>query len=314
MTTKKEKQLKKARSQEPVNEKAVIRKLSLSSVIGNAVLSGFKLFAGIFGNSGAMVSDAIHSFSDVLTTLIAWIGVKVSKKAADASHPYGHERLECVASLVLGVVLMITGIGIGKAGVENIVSGAYKTLTIPNAIALAAAIISIVGKEAMYWYTRHYAKLINSAAFMADAWHHRSDAFSSVGSLIGIAGAMLGFPVMDSVASVIICLFIIKVAYDIIKDGLNKMLDTSCGEAFEKQLFDFISSQEDVVCVDLLRSRMFGNKIYIDLEIAVNDKKTFREAHEVAEHVHEEVERKYPNIKHIMIHVNPTEKVSDRLE
>lgn len=308
MTTKKEKQLKKAHAQGPVNEEAAIRKLSLSSVIGNAVLSGFKLFAGIFGNSGAMVSDAVHSFSDVLTTLIAWIGVKLSKKAADASHPYGHERLECVASLVLGIVLMITGIGIGKAGVEKIVSGAYKTLAIPSAIALAAAILSIVGKEAMYWYTRYYAKLIHSAAFMADAWHHRSDAFSSVGSLIGIAGAMLGFSVMDSVASVIICLFIIKVAYDIIKDGLNKMLDTSCGEAFEKQLLDFISSQEDVVCVDSLRSRMFGNKIYIDLEIAVDGEKSLREAHEVAEHAHEEVERNFPDIKHIMIHVNPTPK------
>lgn len=308
MTTKKEKQLKETNSQGNVNEEAVIRKLSLSGVVGNAVLSGFKLFAGIFGNSVAMISDAVHSFSDVLTTLIAWIGVKVSKKAADASHPYGHERLECVASLVLGIVLMITGIGIGKSGVENIVSGAYKTLTIPSAIALAAAIISIVGKEAMYWYTRYYAKLINSAAFMADAWHHRSDAFSSVGSLIGIAGAMLGFPIMDSAASVIICLFIIKVAYDIIKDGLNKMLDTSCGEIFEKQLFDFFSSQEEVVCVDSLRSRMFGNKIYIDLEITVDGEKNLREAHEVAEHVHEEVERKFPDIKHIMIHVNPTEK------
>lgn len=288
-----------------VNEAAVIRNLSLVSVVGNAILSGFKLFAGIVGNSGAMISDAIHSFSDVLTTLIAWIGVKVSKRAADNSHPYGHERLECVASLFLGLVLLATGIGVGKVGVENILSENYETLAIPSTIALVAAIISIVGKEAMYWYTRYYAKLINSAAFMADAWHHRSDAFSSIGSLIGIGGAMLGFPVLDSVASVVICVFIVKVAYDISKDALVKMLDTSCGEDYEKKLTEYIADQKDVMGVDMIRSRMFGNKVYIDLEISVDGDKSLREAHEVAERVHKGVEHTFSDIKHIMIHVNP---------
>ena len=295
---------------QPVNEAAVIRNLSLVSVIGNAILSGFKMFAAIVGNSGAMISDAIHSFSDVLTTLIAWIGVKVSKRNADHSHPYGHELLECVASLVLGIVLLSTGIGVGKTGLENILSGNYETLVVPGAIALVAAIISIVGKEAMYWYTRHYAKLIHSAAFMADAWHHRSDAFSSIGSLIGIGGAMLGFPVMDSVASVVICVFIGKVAYDITKDALVKMLDTSCGESYEKELRDYIASQQGVAGVDLLRSRMFGNKVYIDLEISVDGDKSLREAHAIAEQVHQEVEHRYSDVKHIMIHVNPTESTS----
>ena len=291
----------------PVNEAAIIRNLSLVSVVGNAVLSGFKLFAGIVGSSGAMISDAIHSFSDVLTTLIAWIGVKASKRAADHDHPYGHERLECVASLILGLVLMATGIGVGKVGVENILSGNYETLAVPGVIALAAAVVSIVGKEAMYWYTRFYAKLINSAAFLADAWHHRSDAFSSIGSLIGIGGAMLGFPVMDSVASVVICLFIIKVAYDISKDALVKMLDTSRGADYEKQLSDFIRRQEGVAGVDLLHTRMFGNKVYIDLELSVDGSKSLREAHAVAEQVHGEVERAFPDVKHIMIHVNPAD-------
>lgn len=289
----------------PVNETAVIRNLSLVSVVGNAILSGFKLFAGIVGNSGAMISDAIHSFSDVLTTLIAWIGVKVSKRAADDSHPYGHERLECVASLILGLVLLVTGVGVGKVGVENILSGDYQTLAIPSTIALVAAIVSIIGKEAMYWYTRYYAKLINSAAFLADAWHHRSDAFSSVGSLIGIGGAMLGYPVLDSVASVVICIFIVKVAYDISKDALVKMLDTSCGEEYEKKIMEHVSTQEDVMSVDMIRSRMFGNKVYIDLEISVDGDKSLREAHEVAERVHQDVEHTFSDIKHIMIHVNP---------
>lgn len=296
---------------QPINEKAIIRNLSLVGVIGNTILSGFKMFAGIVGNSGAMISDAIHSFSDVLATLIAWIGVKVSKRAADQSHPYGHERFECVASLVLGIVLLATGIGVGKVGIENIFSGNYETLAVPSTIALVAAIISIVSKEAMYWYTRYYAKLINSSAFLADAWHHRSDAFSSIGSLIGIGGAMLGFPVMDSVASAVICIFIVKVAYDIIKDAVIKMLDTSCDEDYEKKLTESILAQEDVLGVDMLRTRMFGNKVYIDLEISVDSNKSFQEAHDVAEHVHKNVEQQFSDVKHIMIHVNPSNNVGD---
>lgn len=290
-----------------LDENAVIRRLSMVSLIGNALLSGFKLLAGVWGHSGAMISDAIHSFSDVLTTFIAWFGVKVSRRAADASHPYGHERLECVASLLLGIVLMGTGIGVGRAGLETIFSGQYETITPPGTIALVAAVLSIVSKEAMYWYTRYYAKLIRSDAFMADAWHHRSDAFSSIGSLIGIGGAMLGFPVMDSVASVVICVFILKVAYDILKDAVVKMLDTSCGEQYEEELQKFVSEQKDVVCVDTLHSRMFGSKVYVDLEIEVDGSKTLQEAHDVAERVHTELERRFPDIKHVMVHLNPAE-------
>lgn len=287
------------------SESAIIRRLSWVSLSGNALLSAFKLLAGVTGHSGAMISDAIHSFSDVLTTLIAWVGVKMSQKAADSDHPYGHERMECVAALALGLVLLVTGLGVGRVGLENILSRRYEVLPIPGAIALAAAVVSIAGKEAMYWYTRYYAKQINSAAFMADAWHHRSDALSSVGSLIGIGGAMLGLPVLDSVASVVICLFILKVAYDILRDALAKMLDTSCGESYERSLEDFVARQTGVVCVDMLHSRMFGNKVYVDLEIGVDGSKTLREAHAVAERVHTEVEHQFPDVKHVMIHVNP---------
>lgn len=221
-------------------------------------------------------------------------------------HPYGHERMEGVASLILGLVLLATGIAIGKAGVQNILTGSFETLAIPSAIALVAAVISIIGKEAMYWYTRYYAKKIHSAAFLADAWHHRSDAFSSIGSLIGIGGAMLGFPVMDSVASVVICIFIVKVARDISKDALTKMLDTSCGRDYEKKLTEDILTQEGVLGVDMLRTRMFGNKVYIDLEISVDGNQSLREAHDVAERVHKSVEQRFSEVKHIMIHVNPS--------
>lgn len=289
------------------HEDAMIRRTSLVGIVGNIILTAFKLFAGLVGNSGAMVSDAVHSLSDVLATFIAFLGVRLSKKAADQEHPYGHERFECVASLILGVILLATGLGIGKVGIEKIIAGNYETLAAPSTIALVAAIVSIVTKEAMYWYTRYNAKKLNSAAFMADAWHHRSDAFSSIGSLIGIGGAMLGVPVLDPVASVVICLFILKVAFDILKDSISKMLDSSCDEGYESELRQFIESQEDVVRVDVLRTRMFGNKVYIDVEIAVDGNLLLRDSHAIADRVHDLVEAKYPDIKHIMIHVNPAD-------
>ena len=305
MTTNKENRTEIVPSKVGINENAIIRHISLVGIVGNVALSAFKLFAGIAGNSGAMVSDAVHSLSDVFATFIAFLGVRLSKKAADKEHPYGHERFECVASLLLGVILLITGLGIGKAGLEKIFAGSYGTLAIPSMIALMAAIVSIVSKEAMYWYTRHYAKVLNSPAFMADAWHHRSDAFSSIGSLIGIGGAMLGFPIMDSIASVVICLFILKVSYDILQDAIAKMLDTSCGEDYEKALTAYIAAQENVVQVDLLHSRMFGNKTYIELELQVDGNLPLREAHAIAERIHDSVEAHFSEIKHITIHLNP---------
>lgn len=285
----------------------IVRRLSLVGIVGNVALSSFKMAAGILGSSGAMISDAIHSLSDVFATFIAFLGVKLSKKAADNDHPYGHERFECVASLALGAILLATGLGIGAVGARNILAGNYDMLAVPGAIALAAAIVSIVVKESMFWYTRHHAMRIQSAAFMADAWHHRSDAFSSIGSLIGIAGAMLGFPVLDSVASVVICLFILKVAYDIMKDAISKMLDTACDPCFEAELRMRVAQQPGVAQIDELHTRMFANKVYVDLEIGMAGNRPLRECHAVAQQIHDSVERDFPSVKHIMIHINPAD-------
>lgn len=288
-------------------EDRMIARISTVTILGNVLLSAVKLFAGIAGHSGAMVSDAVHSLSDVGTTAIAFLGVRLSRKEADREHPYGHERMECAASLILGTILFLVGFGIGWEGLTKITARAYDTLAVPGKIALAAAFLSILSKEAMYWYTRHYALLLDSAAFMADAWHHRSDALSSVGSLIGIGGAMLGFPVLDPVASLVICLCIFKVAFDTMKDAFDKMLDTSCGKEYESRLSAFITNQPDIVRLDSLRTRMFGSKVYVDLEIAMTGTKTLQEAHAVAERIHDAVEETFPSIKHIMIHVNPAD-------
>ena len=292
-----------------MEEQKIVRKLSYVGIFGNVILAAFKLFAGIIGKSGAMVSDAVHSLSDVFATFIAYIGVKLSRQKEDAEHPYGHERLECVASLTLGLILAGTGIGIGYTGIRNLFL-APETLEIPTFLPLIAAVVSIIVKEGMFWYTMFYAKKLNSAAFKADAWHHRSDAISSVGSFIGIGLAKLGLPFMDSVASLLICLLILKVAYDIIKDAVTKMLDTSSGKDTEQSIQGFIEEQPGVRHVDLLRTRQFGSKIYVDLEIAVKRDISLVDAHAIAEQVHSSVEQQFPNVKHVMIHVNPEEENS----
>ena len=261
------------------------------------------LLAGVFAASGAMISDAVHSASDVFSTILVMIGIRLSGKEADREHPYGHERMECVAAILLAVVLAITGWEIGVSGLKKIVAGHYGSLAVPGV--LAAAVLSILVKEWMYWYTRFYAKKINSSALMADAWHHRSDSLSSVGAFVGILGARLGFPVMDPLASVVICLFILKAAYDIFRDAIDKMLDTACDPSLEQELREFVLRQQGVQGVDLLRTRTFGSRIYVDVDITANGDMTLREAHGIAERVHEGIEKQFTQVKHIMVHVNP---------
>ena len=286
-----------------MEEKLIIKRMSYVGILGNVFLAAFKLFAGILGRSGAMISDAVHSLSDVFATFVAYLGVRLSRQPEDEEHPYGHERLECVASLILGLILAGTGFGIGYTGIHKLVS--KEELEIPTILPLIAAIVSIVSKEAMFWYTMYYAKKMDSSAFKADAWHHRSDAISSVGAFIGIALAKIGFPFMDPVASLIICMFILKVAFDISKNALDEMIDSSGGEELEQNIRNFVSIQPGVVNIDLLHTRKFGNRIYIDLEIAADRNISLIEAHEIAENVHSKVEQEFPNVKHVMIHVNP---------
>lgn len=285
----------------------VANKVSFVTIIGNILLSVMKLIAGFIAHSNAMISDAIHSASDVFSTFVVIIGIKLASKKADKEHPYGHERLECVASIVLSMVLFITGFGIGAAALKNITSGDYNNIVVPGILALVAAIVSIVSKEAMYWYTRYNAKRIDSSALMADAWHHRSDAFSSIGALIGIAGARLGFPIMDSIASLIIFVFIIKAAYDIFKDAIDKMVDHACDDDTVNQIRECVMKHEDVLGIDMLQTRIFGNKIYVDLEISTDGSYTLSKAHTIAESVHDDIEKSFPKVKHIMVHVNPAD-------
>lgn len=280
-------------------------KVSLVSIIGNLILSTLKLIAGIVAHSSAMVSDSVHSASDVFSSIVVIIGVALSSKESDADHPYGHERLECVAAIILATILTITGIGIGYFAFIKITYISFGSVQVPGTLALVAAIVSIIVKEAMFWYTRFYAKKLDSSALMADAWHHRSDALSSIGSLVGIGAAILGYPIMDPIAGLLICAFILKASYDIFKDAIDKMIDKSCDESFINEIRALTAQEAGVLSVDLIKTRMFGNKIYVDIEISADGNRTLNETHAIAENIHNMLENTYPQIKHIMVHVNP---------
>jgi cation diffusion facilitator family transporter len=294
-----------------INTEKIALKTSIVTILANLFLTIFKFVAGILGNSMAMISDAIHSASDVFSTIIVIIGIKISAKAPDKNHEFGHERFECVAAVVLAVILCATGIGIGYSGIKNIVTGDYKTFEKPQVIALVAAIVSIVTKECMFWYTRAAAIKVNSDALRADAWHHRSDALSSVGSLVGIVGAMCGLLILDSIASIVICLLIIKAALDIFSDAIKKMTDQACDEKTEGQIKTFILSCEGVKRVDSLMTRLFGNRIFVIAEIACDGDLKLYQAHEIAEEVHKGIEHNFPLVKHVTVHVNPYKEIQD---
>lgn len=287
---------------EGTNEQIATR-VTWITFVGNVILSFFKLFAGIHAHSAAMVSDAVHSFSDVAGEIIVLIGIKMANQKSDKEHPYGHERMECVAAIILSFILFSVGAAIGWSGVSKIARGGGAEA--PGILALAAAVISIVVKEGMYHYTHLAAKTIDSVVLEASAWHHRSDAVSSVGSFAGILGARLGWPLLDPAASVIICLLIIKASVDIFMNAVGRMTDKACGDDVTEQIRAVILSQEAVAGIDQIKTRLFGSRIYVDVEIRVNGESTLNEAHAVAQRVHDAIERELPKVKHCMVHVNP---------
>ncbi len=291
--------------EEMENAARVAMRVSRITILWNTALSAVKLLAGVLAHSGAMVSDAVHSMSDVFSTIIVMFGVRAAGKESDREHPFGHERMECVAAIVLAMVLFITGLMIGYEGVMKIASAESGALEIPGMLALIAALVSIAVKEGMYRYTLKAAKAIDSNALKADAWHHRSDALSSIGALIGIAGARMGLPVLDPIASVGICLFIGKAAYDIFRDAVGKMVDQSCDAETEQAIRDCAMSHAGIQAVDRLMTRQFGSRVYVEMEVSVDGSLPLNQAHDIAEQVHDDIEKQFPKVKHIMIHENP---------
>lgn len=276
-------------------------KVSKNTIWGNVLLTIIKIIVGIISKSSAMVADGVHSLSDVLTTIGVMIGLRLSSKEADEDHPYGHERIESLTSLFLSIMLFAVAIGIGYSGINNIIHNNYNT---PGKMAIVAAIISILVKELMYKYTKKYAEEIKSESLRADAWHHRSDALSSVGAFIGIIGARIGYKFFDPLVSVIICIVIVKVAYDICKESISQLVDQSAEPVEVENIANRILSVDGVVRIDTLKTRKYANKLYVDVSIAVDSSITVVEGHNIAMTVHNLIEEN-KDIKHCMVHVNP---------
>ncbi|MCL2094834.1 cation diffusion facilitator family transporter [Candidatus Saccharibacteria bacterium] len=284
----------------------IATRAALVTITGDILLAALKLFAGIFGHSSAMIADAVHTLADMLTTVIVIIGVKLGARRADKNHPYGHERLESVAAILLSVTLATTGIGIGWHGVGNIIAFEHgETLVVPGLIALVAAAVTIALKGIMYLYKRAVARRIDSGALQADSVHHLTDSLSSVGSFLAILGSRLGFPILDSIAAIGICLFIIKTAFDIFRSAINKMTDHAADEATEDAIRHLILEQANILGIDRFRTRLFGNRIYVEVAILVNGDKSLREAHKITKQVQLVIQSKFPKVKHCFVSVNP---------
>lgn len=270
----------------------------------NGALAVFKLAAGAIGGSAALISDGVDSACDVLSSLIVVIGVKLAGKSPDEDHPYGHERFECVASILLALMIGATGLGVGFSALQKLLSG--QGAAPPALLALAAAGVSILAKELLFRYTRRAARKARSDSLMASALNYRADVFSSCGVFAGVAGARLGFPWLDAVASLVICGLILRSAFQILQDSLSKMLDSAVDAQTVEQIRALTLAQPGVLGLDDIKTRQFGSRYFVDIEIACDGNLTLYQAHDIASRVHDEIERQFPETKHCLVHVNPS--------
>lgn len=275
---------------------------SWKTIIANIILAAFKIVAGIIGNSSAMIADGAHTLSDVLTTFVVLLGLKISSKEADDEHPYGHEKYESVFAKVLSILLLLTGIFIGYEAIKILIKGDVRT---PKLIALIAAFLSIVVKEGMYWYTIKVAKKIKSISMEADAWHHRSDAFSSIGTFAGVLGAQLGFSALDPIAGVVVSIFVIKVGIELYIKSVKELVDESASVEIIQTIEEITKTIDGVRGIKNLKTRVFGNRVYVDIEILVDSNISVKNGHDIAEKVHDRLEEEIKDIKHCMVHVEP---------
>lgn len=288
-------------------------KITIACIIGNIVLSALKLVAGIIGGSKAMIADSLHSASDIVATSVVLVGIKVAQKPADSEHPYGHGKVEPIAAAFVGVTLIFAAFIIVKGIVESIVNQTFGT---PTFLALAAAVVSIVVKEIMFRITYAAGKKIKSESIMADAWHHRSDAYSSIGTFIGILGAIIGgklgirfLQYLDPIAGAVVACMIFKVAYDILKHAVKGLMDSSPeGEQLMK-IWDAAAGIEGIVTVSDIKARYIGQRLFIDLEIGVDSERSVDEGHTLAAFARSRIIDSVPDAYEVMVHVEPRRMV-----
>ncbi len=294
-----------------MNREKEIYKVTLVGGAVNAILLLFKFIAGVVGHSSAMIADAAHSLSDFVTDIIVLVFVKISNKPQDKSHDYGHGKFETLAMTVIGIALMAVAIGIIVKGAMKIAAWANgEVLVAPGKLAFWAAIVSIVLKEAVYRYSIIKAKKLNSKAVEANAWHHRSDALSSIGTAVGIGGAIfLGerWTILDPIASVVVGSFIVKVAFDLLKNGIGDLMEQSLPDQVEDEILDLARSVSGVSEPHDLRTRRIGNHYAIELHILMDGDISLREAHDKASEVEDLLRQQYGEDTHVVVHVEPEE-------
>lgn len=278
-------------------------KVTIQSILWNIFLTIIKIFAGIFGKSSAMISDGLHSASDIISSVGVLIGNKIAKTPNDKEHNYGHEKAETLVSFLLSILLIIVSLKIGWGALQSLFN--LDSVQVPTALPLIVSIISIGIKEYQYRITIRIANKINSPSLKADAWHHRSDALSSIAAFIGIGGAMLGFKALDPIASIVVALFVAKVGFDILKDSTNELMDYSIDDEQEEQIRKIAEKTEGVINLGELRTRKHGAMAYVDLTICVNKDLTVLEGHEIAHKIEKYIINEMKFVKGITVHVEP---------
>ena len=301
-----------------VNREKEIYKLTLWGSFVNFLLLVFKFVAGFVGNSAAMIADAVHSLSDFITDIIVILFVRVSSMPKDENHHYGHGKYETLATAIIGVVLFAVGVGILVNAVETIIDFFHgKELAAPNIWALGAAAVSIVFKEVLYQYTVYKGKNLNSNAVMANAWHHRSDALSSIGTLLGISGAMfLGekWRVLDPIAAFLVSIFILKVAIELTKASLEELLEKSLPKKTQEKILNIIHSFPEVKSPHNLRTRHIGSNIAIEFHIRMDGNLSLNEVHEITKRMENALKAEFGPLTHIGIHMEPINPEKEKNE
>lgn len=284
-------------------------RISIKGMLINLLLFTVKVIAGLLIHSVSLLSDAVHSLTDIFSTFVVMIGIKLSSKPADKGHPYGHDKIESIIAFLLGLMLFGIGAAIGYRGIEKLQmpQTMYNTYYILDIFAIGAALISISVKEWMYRFTIKCANQIKSSALRADAWHHRCDAISSVGSLIGVIGLCLKLSIIDVIACFIISIFIFKSAFSICADACGRMIDSSGNCEIIHKIEQLILDNKEILSLDMLKTRQFGSKIYVDVEVTLDRSISFEHSHAIAHSVHDCIEKNIEEVKHCMVHVNPSQ-------
>lgn len=292
-------------------EKDIYKVTIIGSAV-NALLVAIKFLAGIVGRSSALVADAVHSLTDFITDIIVLIFVRISGKPRDEQHGYGHGKFETLATLIIGVILFFSGIGLLVNSIRLIVASIEGAeLPKPSHATFIVALISIIAKEILYRYTVRESKRLNSDALKANAWHHRSDALSSIGTLVGISGAMfLGqrWRILDPIAAGVVSCFIVKAGIDIIRPAVDQLLEGSLSKEETEEIAEIIKSVNGVCGFHNLRSRKVGNDIAIDVHVKMDGNMTLCEAHDIASLIEEEIRKRFGQSSMVYIHMEPVTK------